>query len=233
MKKLLLAILIVVLFSTYSFAKTIVIDIGHTLEKPGVMSARGNPEILFNFLTGVALGKKLVNLNYDVYLLVNLPLSKRVEEINKMKPDLVISIHHDSVQQRYLSKWTYKGKEYLYSDKFSGYSIFVSKKNGEFRKSLKFANLVGEFLTKDGMYPTYHHAEPIPGENRELLNKEFGVYRYDDLIILKTNVPSILLECGIIVNRSDELALRSDYIINLISDSVIKAVSAYFNNHSL
>ncbi|MEN6294042.1 MAG: hypothetical protein ABFD07_18770, partial [Methanobacterium sp.] len=115
---------------------------------------------------------------------------------------------------------------------FSGYSIFVSKSNEDFKNSLRFANLVGRFLTESGMYPTYHHTEPIPGENRELLNRDYGVYRYDGLVVLKTKYPSILLECGIIVNRSDEISLRSDLIINTITDAVGKAVKVYFN-HSL
>ena len=104
-----------------------------------------------------------------------------------------------------MSKWIYNGKEYSYCDKFSGYSIFVSKKNKDFTNSFRFAKLVGENLLKSGLYPTYHHNEPIEGENKEFLNKDLGVYRYDNLVVLQTNIPSILLECGIIINRSDEL----------------------------
>jgi len=233
MKKLFLSLLIVLFLSTNALAAKILIDIGHTEDKPGVISARGNPEILFNLITGFNLAQKLKNQGHGVYVLLNKPTNERPKIIKLIKPDLVISIHHDSVQEKYLSKWTFEGKEYFYSDKFSGYSIFVSKKNGDFKNSLRFANLVGENLSKNGMYPTYHHTEPIPGENRELLNRDLGVYRYDNLIVLQTNFPSILLECGIIVNRSDELALRTDYIVDAITNAVVKAVKVYFNNHSL
>ncbi len=232
MKKLFLSIILVLLFSTFSFAKTIIIDIGHTVEKPGVISARGNPEILFNYLTGIVISKKLANQGFEVYLSSNMELSDRVKRIKKYNPDMVISIHHDSVQPHHLSTWKFEGKEYYYSDKFSGFSIFVSKKNEQFKNSLRFANLLGRFMTESGLYPTYHHTEPVKGENRELLNKEYGVYRYDDLFLLKSTYPAVLLECGIIVNRSDELTLRSDYIINVISDAVVKAATTYFN-HSL
>ncbi len=232
MKKLFLSIILVLLFSTFSFAKTIIIDIGHTVEKPGVISARGNPEILFNYLTGIVISKKLANQGFEVYLSSNMELADRVKRIKKYNPDMVISIHHDSVQPHHLSTWKFEGKEYYYSDKFSGFSIFVSKKNEQFKNSLRFANLLGRFMTEAGLYPTYHHTEPVKGENRELLNKEYGVYRYDDLFLLKSIYPAVLLECGIIVNRSDELTLRSDYIINVISDAVVKSVITYFN-HSL
>jgi|ADurb_Ile_01_Slu_FD_contig_31_1364062_length_3555_multi_3_in_0_out_0_2 N-acetylmuramoyl-L-alanine amidase len=232
MKKLFLSIILVLLFSTFSFAKTIIIDIGHTVEKPGVISARGNPEIIFNYLTGIIISKKLANKGFEVYLSANMELSDRVKKIKKYNPDMVISIHHDSVQPHHLSTWKFEGKEYYYSDKFSGFSIFVSKKNDQFKNSLRFANLLGRFMTEAGLYSTYHHTEPVKGENRELLNKEYGVYRFDDLVLLKSTYPAVLLECGIIVNRSDELTLRSDYIVNIISDAVLKAVTTYFN-HSL
>jgi N-acetylmuramoyl-L-alanine amidase len=181
----------------------------------------------------MTLGKKLANQGHTVYFVTNISLKDRVKVINELKPDLVISIHHDSVQEKYLSKWIYNGKEYSYCDKFSGYSIFVSKKNKDFTNSFRFAKLVGENLLKSGLYPTYHHNEPIEGENKEFLNKDLGVYRYDNLVVLQTNIPSILLECGIIINRSDELVLRTDYMINTITDSVVKAIRVYFNNHSL
>lgn len=33
--------------------------------------------------------------------------------------------------------------------------------------------------------PSLHHAEPIHGENRELLDTTLGIYRFDDLTVLK------------------------------------------------
>ena len=43
---------------------------------------------------------------------------------------------------------------------------------------------------------------------RPLLNKETGVYRYDELIVLrKTRMAAVLLEAGSIINRDEELKM--------------------------
>ena len=43
---------------------------------------------------------------------------------------------------------------------------------------------------------------------RELLDADAGVYRYDQLIVLRmTRMPAVLLEAGSIVNRQEELEL--------------------------
>ena len=45
---------------------------------------------------------------------------------------------------------------------------------------------------------------------RELLDAQAGVYRYDQLIVLKdTRMPAVLLEAGSIVNRDEELLLAT------------------------
>ena len=67
--------------------------------------------------------------------------------------------------------------------------------------------LPGDFL------PTLHHAEKIPGEGRKLMDKDLGLYEFDDLIVLKTAaMPAVLLECGVIVNRSEEASLQTPEI---------------------
>ena len=43
-----------------------------------------------------------------------------------------------------------------------------------------------------------------------LLNKETGVYSYDELIVLrKTRMAAVLLEAGSIINRDEELKMDS------------------------
>ena len=57
-----------------------------------------------------------------------------------------------------------------------------------------------------------------------LLNKETGVYSYDQLIVLrKTRMPAVLLEAGSIINRDEELKMDSAERRDIISGGVAAA----------
>jgi N-acetylmuramoyl-L-alanine amidase len=63
---------------------------------------------------------------------------------------------------------------------------------------------------------------------RQLIDAEAGVYRYDQLIVLrKTRMPAVLLEAGSIVNREEELLLDSPERQALIAMAVTDAVEAF------
>jgi N-acetylmuramoyl-L-alanine amidase len=61
-----------------------------------------------------------------------------------------------------------------------------------------------------------------------LLNKETGVYSYDELVVLrKTRMPAVLLEAGSIINRDEELEMASPERRNIISSGVVAAVKQF------
>lgn len=122
-------------------------------------------------------------------------LKQRPADAQAAGATLLVSIHHDSVQDQYLP----------HADRFSGYGLFVSGLNPQFQKSEAAAEKVGDRLLALGLSPSLHHAEPIPGENRPLLDPRRGIYRYDDLVVLKyAAMPALLIEAGVIVNPHDE-----------------------------
>ena len=83
-------------------------------------------------------------------------------------------------------------------------------------------------MLKEGFSPSLHHAEKIEGENRKLVDKDRGVYEYDDLIILKNaKMAAVLLECGIIVNRDEEEQLWNPATQRKIVSAILQSLDVY------
>ncbi|MCK5871880.1 MAG: N-acetylmuramoyl-L-alanine amidase [Methylococcales bacterium] len=73
-----------------------------------------------------------------------------------------------------------------------------------------------------------HHSEKIKGENRKIINPIAGVYAFNDLIILKQSVlPTVLIECGIIVNRKDELKLSDEDYQDKLVNAIYQGIENY------
>lgn len=215
----------------------IAIDIGHTKNKPGATSSTGISEYYFNLNIGKQLLNRLLAEGYANSFIVNykgddISLKDRVNVANNKKANLFISIHHDSVQPKFLISWRHDNKQNYYCDLFSGYSIFFSEKNIAANKSLLFAKILGSKLKKNKLAPSLHHAEKINGESRDLVNKLLGIYRVDDFGVIKsTKMPAVIFECGIIVNRNEELLLSNHAYQGIITTSIINAINCFFSSY--
>jgi hypothetical protein len=63
---------------------------------------------------------------------------------------------------------------------------------------------------------------------RLLVDVKTGVYRYDQLIVLKnTQMPAVLLEAGSIINRDEELLMGSPERQSAVSAAVLDAVESF------
>ncbi|MEO8410802.1 MAG: N-acetylmuramoyl-L-alanine amidase [Propionivibrio sp.] len=211
----------------------IAVDAGHSHASPGATSARGVPEVRFNRQLARSVYDTLLRAGFDKAFLTNkdqdtVSLTDRAAQANERKARVFLSIHHDSVQQRYLSTWYFEGKQRLYSDLFSGYSLFVSARNVDYKGSVRLAELLGSEFRRRCLIPTLHHAENTPGENRELVDQLRGIYRFDDLVVLRsTNMPAVLIEAGVIVNRRAELVLRSPVYRETLATAITTAVKQF------
>ncbi len=89
--------------------------------------------------------------------------------------------------------------------------------------------LLGKELEARGLQYTPHYAEKFMGSRqRKLVDAEAGVYRYDQLIVLRrTRMPAVLLEAGSIVNRDEELLLEAPERQAAIAAAVTDAVEAF------
>ena len=210
---------------------SVAIDVGHTYAKPGATSARGRPEFEFNLELAKRLRSKLVADGVQTILIngdgkIGSLLQRTASASGRVS--LFISLHHDSVQPQYLSEWVFDGRTHQFSDNFNGYSLFISAINPEYERSKRFAKLLGQQFRVQGLVPTLHHAEPISGESRELLDPALGIYRFDHLVVLRTaTMPAVLVEAGIIVNRAEEEALSTASRQDKFVAAVTKAVNLY------
>jgi N-acetylmuramoyl-L-alanine amidase len=213
----------------------IVLDVGHTADSEGATSARNVAEFVFNLRLAQRIEEKLKADGFpETKLLVTAgkgkpSLVKRVVAANELHADLFLSIHHDSVPNSLLENWEFKGKKSHFSDRFSGYSVFVSRNNPDFKTSLAFAELVGKEMKAQGLQYAQQYTQAIMGRYQHpLLNKETGVYSYDQLVVLRsTRMPAVLLEAGSIINRDEELKMDLPERRDIISNAVATAVKEF------
>jgi N-acetylmuramoyl-L-alanine amidase len=213
----------------------VVIDVGHTVDVPGAMSARGVPEYTFNLRLAQDVKQALLDAGFaktDLLITSQAPplgLFERAFHANKLPADLFIAIHHDSVPDYLLQPWEYDGQQERFNDSFPGYAIFISNGNADRARSLMFGRLLGEALQARGLGYTPHYTLPLMrNRRRELVDADAGVYRYDELVVLKeTHMPAVLLEAGSIVNRQEELALATPERRALISAAITSAVGDF------
>jgi N-acetylmuramoyl-L-alanine amidase len=206
----------------------VAIDMGHSPDQPGAISARGVGEYFFNKRIAEGVHARIMaQKNQIKSFLINsrdesVPLAARPMIAAQKKADLLLSIHHDSVHPEYISFWQVQGQKQHYCDLFKGFSLYFSEKNSDPYNSLLIAMFLGSEMLKNKFTPTLHHVEYMKGEHKGLVDPERGIYKYNNLKVLKNaTMPAVLMECGVIVNRGEELELcKSEY-----QEKIIKAIT--------
>jgi N-acetylmuramoyl-L-alanine amidase len=213
----------------------VVVDVGHTVDVPGALSARGMTEYAFNLQLAQQIKKTLVDAGFDktvLFITAKAPpagLFERATVANRLPADLFISIHHDSVPDNLIHAWQYEGQDQQYNDDYPGYALFISNDNADRAGSLQFGNFLGKALQARGLQFTPHYTLALMGNRRrQLLDADAGVYRYDQLVVLRyTRMPALLLEAGSIVNRQEELELATPERRTLTSAAVAASVEEF------
>lgn len=213
------------LFGYAQQAPLVAIDVGHSTVKPGAISARGKPEFEYNAALARVISDTLREQGVSNALIGAdggmVSLAPRSALAQAMEARFFLSVHHDSAKPKYLQKWRWQGKKYYVTDHFSGYSLFVSRKNPWLETSLLCARAIGYAMQIAGLKPTQHHSAHIAGEGREWADQAAGVYYFDDLVVLKSaTMPAMLLEAGVIVHRADEITLQQPARHALVAQAV-------------
>ncbi len=212
----------------------VAVDIGHTPDAPGTVSAAGRAELAFNRRFAerlvLALQRQMPPGGTARTVEIRQPdpkLDRRVAAIADQRPTLILSVHHDSVQERYLTYRTVDGRNLGQTDRAAGFSLFVPAETAVAAGSLAAARAAADALAAAGERPSLHHAEPIEGENRRLLDRARGIYAGDFLKILRTaGSPAVLIEVGVIKNPAEERRLDDPATVDRLAAAVAGAVSA-------
>jgi N-acetylmuramoyl-L-alanine amidase len=194
----------------------VALDVGHDRARGGALSARGVPEFAFNLMLARTVLAMLRAAGFSRAFLIGedgapRALRDRSAAAERGGARVLLSLHHDSVQPRYLEPWTFEGREREHTTHARGFSLFVSGANRFFAASSALARRIGAALRAAGLRPSAHHAEPIVGEHRPAIDAALGVYRFDELAVLRTAaMPAVLLEAGVIKHRDEELLVAGE-----------------------
>ena len=202
----------------------IAVDVGHTLLASGATSARGRTEFEFNRELAQALRAALSTLGFAVRLINEdgriASLQARPQAAEGV--DLLLSIHHDSVNAFELQSWRWQGQDLDFNDDHAGHSLFVSRDNPDTARSILCARVIGARLQRMGFVPTHKN-----GRRRAYADPEHVVHYYDGLAVLRhARMPAVLFEAGVIKNRDEELLLRDPSRIARMADGIATAVAA-------
>jgi N-acetylmuramoyl-L-alanine amidase len=185
---------------------------------PGVISASGRAEFDFNLELAVQVANAIRSRGLGVRMIGErgdyAQLHHRTRDARGA--DLFLSVHHDSVRERYLPV----------ADRFAGYSLFVSRRNPRAREGLACASAIGARLRAAGFVPSRYHADPVLGENRPFADEANGVHWFDNLAVGHTaTMPSVLLEAGVIVNPEEEARMRDPAIQAAIAAAIAQGAA--------
>jgi N-acetylmuramoyl-L-alanine amidase len=210
-------------------AVEVAVDVGHTLAASGAVSARGGTEFDFNRILAARVVEALAERGLGVR---PINFDGRIESL-EARPreaagsDLFFSIHHDSVQQKWLEEWAWEGAAHTYSDRYIGFSLFVSRANPDLTTSLRCASAVGARLRRLGFVAATHHADSLASRPRPYADVDNAVHYYDNLVVLyRTSLPAVLFEAGIIKHRAEEMALRDPTLQARMADAVATGIAA-------
>jgi N-acetylmuramoyl-L-alanine amidase len=209
-------------------APLVVLDPGHGPSNPGAIGVRGTAELDYNDAFVALLWPKLVRAGFRVEVTrrPGQELGLEARAARGAGGWLLLSIHHDSAQDRFLARADREGKEaYRATRPLRGYSLFVSGQNARFAASVRAAQVLGRSLRALGRPPALHHAEPIPGESRPLLDPELGIYRFDGLKLLRlAPCPAVLLEVGVLVDEEDEAYVSDPARREEVAGAIVRAL---------
>jgi N-acetylmuramoyl-L-alanine amidase len=191
---------------------TVVIDAGHGGDNKGAVQENFEEKELTlqialklkNLFAGIAV-KTVFTRTSDV----DLPLRKRVEQIESFKPDLFISLHFNS--QSFLT--TNRGFEIYYpADNLTSEPAEMVKYFHRANCSFHYGNIFKELYLDSTIFKTWK------------LPFNMFTQKHDLLIFDETTVPGLLLEIAYLTSPEDRACVENNEFINDIAKFIFEAV---------
>ena len=213
----------------------IALDVGHTPQAPGATSARGVKEYMFNQQLAKQMERKLVQGGFT-----NTTSSPREAPAGissacaSNEPTRLAPTYFCQFITTMFSRSTIRNGNMAAHCEITVISSKATRCLSLATISIltgvsAFAKLVGRELKARGL-PLKSLIMPkrLLVKTEKSCDLAAGVYRYDDLFVLKFSAaPAVLLEAGIIVNRNEELALSSPERRDQISGAVLAALKEF------
>lgn len=206
------------------------IDVGHSIRRPGAVSARGRPEYEFNY----DMAQSLLAASWSHSVLECQVLEDRDEDMDfparaqravLKQCGLVVSLHHNSMERCHLEEWVWEGRKLYRSRVCSGFSSYTSRRNKYFGRSLAFARSVGAELVNAGFTPDVRARDANKEGVPLVVDTHCGLFEFSSLAILSmVPMPCVLIECGVIVNDEDEPVLMSSEYQEAFSLGILAGV---------
>lgn len=210
--------LVLYLLTLPAAAAEVALDVGHSRQHPGVISAGGTPEWELNRRLALAVAARLQTRGISHRLIgADGKMDVLLDRTEAAKNErLFISLHHDAIQPEWIRQ----------AQRFYGYSLFVSRRNPQLDASLACARHVGDRLRAAGLQPSLYHAAPVAGENRPFADRPRGIHYYDGLAVLRSaRQPALLIEAGVVVNPEDERRVTSAEGRERIAGAIAAAIA--------
>lgn len=218
---------------------TVLIASGHVkepasdIDNRGATSYSGIFEYEFNDAVVGYFGDKRYHVSGLQYNVIpasrNLGLRERVEYANIIMPELYLEIHHDAAQAADIEKARKAGEDSPLWKDISGFSVHYSENNPFPERSKAFAQLFADEMLMDGFKPNLYHAN---AEEMPCIDRDRGVYNRISpwgLYVLNTiKSPSVIIECGTIINPHEEKYLVREETRLKIVDAINHALVKYF-----
>ena len=206
-------------------ALLVLVDPGHDPAKPGATSARGVPEVQLNDELAALVvarlraipGLTVARTRSDAEL-----MSPRARGLlaNRRHAALLLSIHHDAPLDTDERAWTFDGRPEHYSEGIRGFSLHV---RADDPVAVRVARAIARELVASDFHPSGYHASEY-----DLVDAKLGIYDRRHLAMLNAaKVPAVLLECGFITDKAEELELEKPEVRAKLAGAVARALGSW------